>query len=92
MMKDRRKISLLAEGRLVNLAAGDGHPIEIMDLSFGLQLRSVLYLADNRLSPGVYQVPEDIDRAIVTMALEAQGARLDKPTEEQKNYMREWKE
>jgi len=92
VMKDRRKISLLAEGRLVNLAAGDGHPIEIMDLSFGLQLRSVLYLADNRLSPGVYQVPEDIDRAIVTMALEAQGARLEKPTEEQKNYMREWKE
>jgi adenosylhomocysteinase len=92
VMKDRRKISLLAEGRLVNLAAGDGHPIEIMDLSFGLQLRSVLYLADNRLSPGVYQVPEDIDRAIVTMDLEAQGARLEKPTEEQKNYMREWKE
>jgi adenosylhomocysteinase len=92
VMEDGRRISLLAQGRLVNLAAGDGHPIEIMDLSFGLQLRSVLYLAENRLSPGVYQVPEDIDRAIVRMALEAQGARLEEPTEEQEAYMREWKE
>ena len=54
----------LVEGRLVNLAGGDGHPIEIMDLSFALQLLSVLYINENGLEPGLYPVPVDIARRL----------------------------
>ncbi|HON33949.1 MAG: adenosylhomocysteinase [Thermovirgaceae bacterium] len=92
VLGDGRRISLLAQGRLVNLAAGDGHPIEIMDLSFGLQLGSVLHLAENRLPPGVYDVPGEIDSDVVRTALEARGIRLEAPTREQEEYLRQWRE
>ena len=92
VLGDGRRISLLAQGRLVNLAAGDGHPIEIMDLSFGLQLGSVLHLAENRLPPGVYDVPGEIDADVVRTALEARGIRLEAPTREQEEYLRQWRE
>ena len=92
VLGDGRRISLLAQGRLVNLAAGDGHPIEIMDLSFGLQLGSVLHLAENRLSPGVYDVPGEIDADVVRTALKARGISLEVPTREQEEYLRQWRE
>lgn len=92
ILGDGRKISLLSEGRLVNLAAGDGHPIEIMDMSFALQLEAALYIKNNALPPGVHEVPEAVDREVVRMALEAQGAEVEVLTEEQERYMLEWRE
>ncbi len=88
-MKDGRVLNLLAEGRLVNLAAGNGHPAEIMDMSFGIQALSLLYLArhGSHLKPGVYQVPRDIDQAVASVKLSAMGIRLDSLTEEQTAYM-----
>ena len=92
IFKDGRKISLLAEGRLVNLAAGDGHPIEIMDMSFALQLEAAIFIKSHSLAPGVYDVPEGIDREVVRIALEAQGAEIEELTPEQERYMLEWRE
>jgi len=92
VLGDGRRLNLLAQGRLVNLAAGDGHPIEIMDLSFGLQLGSVLHLAENTLDPGVYDVPDEIDTDVVRTALLARGITLEAPTAEQEYYLRQWRE
>lgn len=86
-----RSVFLLAEGRLVNLASGDGHPIEIMDLSFGLQALSLTYLCENKgLAPGVYPVPEEIDEKIAKMRLQALGIRIDELTTDQKKYLSSW--
>jgi len=92
VMKDGRKLHLIAEGRLVNLAAGDGHPIEIMDLSFATQLMCALYVKDAALKPGLYDVPEDIDRTIMEVKLKSMGIELEVLTEEQKAYLASWKE
>lgn len=92
ILKDGRKLHLLAEGRLVNLAAADGHPIEIMDLSFSTQLLCALYINDNSLSAGVIPVPEDIDRLVVKRKLETMGVTLEEMTEGQKDYLRSWRE
>jgi len=72
-MEDGRWINLLAEGRLVNLAAGDGHPAEIMDMSFALQALSAKYVLENhsRLGKKVIDVPEEIDRRVALMKLES---------------------
>lgn len=87
------RLHLLAEGRLVNLAAADGHPIEIMDLSFALQLLSSLHVLENpSLKPGVYPVPAKIDRSVSELKLETLGIRLERLTDEQRNYMASWKE
>ncbi len=95
-LKNGTDLILLAEGRLVNLAqpTGHGHPIEIMDGSFGIQALCVEHLAKHgrELKPGVYDVPNDIDNEVARIALEAQGIKLDKPTEEQKKYSQNWKE
>jgi adenosylhomocysteinase len=82
----------LVEGRLVNLAGGDGHPIEIMDLSFALQLLSVLYIHENDLEPGLYPVPYEIDRAVASYKLEALGIKLEQMTPEQEQYLGRWEE
>ena len=94
VMKDGRILNLLAEGRLVNLASGDGHPAEIMDMSFALQALSARHLVKNQgnLEKRVYDVPEDIDRRVATMKLEAMGISIDKLTEEQKQYLISWGE
>ena len=90
---DGRKLHLLAEGRLVNLAAADGHPIEIMDLSFALQLLSSLYILDHpSMGPGVFQVPEDLDRSVSELKLESLGISLETLTAEQRAYLASWKE
>lgn len=88
---DGRKVYLLAEGRLVNLAAGDGHPAEIMDLTFALQALSLKYVAENNLSAGVYPVPEDIDKNVARIRLATENIVIDKLTSEQQVYLSAWK-
>lgn len=81
---------LLGEGRLVNLAAGDGHPVEIMDMSFALQALSVEYLSKNKLSPGVHSVPFELDRRVASLRLEVFGIQIDSIDQQQRAYMRSW--
>ncbi len=84
-------ISVLAEGRLVNLASGDGHPVEIMDMSFAIQALSAAYLAQNRgIAPGVYPVPEAIDLDVARRKLAAWGIPIDSLTSEQQTYLTSW--
>jgi adenosylhomocysteinase len=84
-----KELYVLAEGRLVNLASGDGHPAEIMDLSFALQALSLKYLIQNKdtLENKVYNVPENIDRYVAELKLEALGLKIDALTDDQKQYM-----
>ena len=90
--KDGRKIYLLADGRLVNLAAGDGHPVEIMDLSFSVQLLSLLYHKEHPgMDKKVFKVPEEIDNKIAKIWLKSYGYEIDELTEEQKKYINSWK-
>ncbi|ABO50580.1 adenosylhomocysteinase [Desulforamulus reducens MI-1] len=91
-MKDGRKIYLLAEGRLVNLAAGDGHPAEIMDMSFALQALSARYVLENakKLSNEVYVVPKEIDDRVANLKLKSLGVDIDSLTPEQEAYINEW--
>ena len=91
-LRNGKSVFLLGEGRLVNLACGDGHPIEIMDLSFGMQLESALYISRHSLKPGVYDVPEDLDLAVMRAKLEASGISLETLLPEQEAYMKGWQE
>lgn len=88
-MADGRKIYLLAEGRLVNLAAGDGHPAEIMDLSFAVQFFSAMHLLEHgkELKPDVYLMPEEINTKIAELKLKALGVTIDVLTPEQRAYL-----
>lgn len=89
-LPDGRIINLLAEGRLVNLAAGNGHPAEIMDMSFAIQARSLEYLAKNkgRFEKKLYPVPAEIDKMIAHMKLKTLGAEIDTLTPEQEAYIK----
>ena len=91
---DGRRAYLLAEGRLINLASGQGHPVEIMDLSFSLQALSAEFVAQKGLSlePKVYPVPVELDRSVAAAALGPLGAALDVPTEAQRRYALSWEE
>ena len=82
-------LCVIAEGRLVNLAAGDGHPAEIMDMSFAIQAKSLEYLVKHagELDKKVYQVPHEIDNEVATLKLRALGASLEVLSEEQKAYL-----
>ena len=93
IFKDGRRIYLLAKGTLVNISAGDGHPVEIMDLSFALQALSIKYINDhhNELKNRLYQVPEEIDRQVARLMLETSGIEIDELTSDQKRYLQEWK-
>lgn len=88
-MSDGRKINLLGEGRLVNLACGDGHPVEIMDLSFAMQFLAMKYLLDNKgkLSNNLYTLPDELNNEIAALKLECIGLNIDKLTEEQNFYL-----
>ena len=87
-LPDGRVLNLLAEGRLVNLAAGNGHPAEIMDMSFALQALSMAYLAANRtLEPGVYPVPKEIDARVAALKLASMEKSIDTLSDEQKAYL-----
>jgi adenosylhomocysteinase len=93
VLADGRRIHLLAQGALVNIAASDGHPVEIMDLSFSVQALSVHYLARHaaELAPGVHALPAEIDDAIARRRLDLLGMRLEEPTPEQLAYARTWR-
>ena len=92
-LRDGRRLYLLAEGRLVNLVAAEGHPSEVMDMSFANQALSILYIKDNRgrLEPRVYRVPEDQDREVARLKLEVMGVKIDELTPEQVEYLKSWK-
>ncbi|MGM0882764.1 MAG: adenosylhomocysteinase [Bacillota bacterium] len=91
-MKDGRKLYLIAEGRLVNLAAGDGHPVEVMDLTFALQALSLKHIVQNGrlLKAEVHSVPVEIDRNVAYLRLESLGIHIDQLTKEQENYLSSW--
>ncbi|MBR6558180.1 MAG: adenosylhomocysteinase [Clostridia bacterium] len=89
-LPDGRVLNLMAEGRLVNLAAGNGHPAEIMDMSFAIQAKSLEYLAKNKgkLEKRVYRVPAEIDREVGALKLAAMGSSIDTLTPEQEKYLK----
>jgi len=92
VLKDGRKVYLLGEGRLINLAAAEGHPASVMDMSFANQALSAEFMAKNykRLRKQVYSVPEDIDKNIARLKLTSLGAKIDVLTFEQKKYLASW--
>jgi len=94
ILKDGRRINLLAEGRLVNLAAAEGHPSSVMDMSFANQALSAEYLVKQgkSLPKNVFAVPADIDKEIARLKLEAMGITIDKLTPEQEAYLSSWEE
>jgi adenosylhomocysteinase len=93
-LRDGRKLYLLAEGRLVNLGAAEGHPSEVMDMSFATQFLSLVYLAEKGrdLQPGVYRVPENYERQIAKTKLETMGMSIDSLTTSQDHYLHEYRE
>lgn len=87
-----RRLYLLAEGRLVNLVAAEGHPSEVMDMSFSNQALAAEYIAKNHanLKPIVYRLPAEIDEEIARLKLKAMGISIDELTEEQRKYLSSW--
>ena len=91
-LPDGRRIYLAAEGRLVNLVAAEGHPSEVMDMSFANQYLSAVYLyREGGLKPGVHRVPLEQDRLVASLKLKAMGVEIDSLTEEQRRYLESWK-
>ncbi len=90
LLDDGKRIYLIAEGRLVNLAAAEGHPSEVMDMSFANQFLSVLHLSENgrKLKPGVYDVPKEQDEKVARIKLETMGIETDKLNKDQFNYLK----
>ncbi len=93
-LEDGRSINILGEGRLINLAAAEGHPASVMDMSFANQALAAEYMLKNagKLEKKVYNVPEEIDREIARLKLEAMGVKLDVLTPEQVKYLGSWQE
>jgi adenosylhomocysteinase len=91
-LADGRRLHLMCEGRLINIAGGDGHPVEIMDLSFAVQALAIHHLARHRgeLSPGVHDLPSEIDREIARIKLETLGVSIDALTPDQEERRRRW--
>lgn len=94
VLEDDRRINLLGEGRLINLAAAEGHPASVMDMSFANQALSVEYMVKNadKLEKKVYSVPGEIDREIARLKLDAMGVKIDELTPEQVKYLNSWEE
>ncbi|MFC1614029.1 adenosylhomocysteinase [Gemmatimonadota bacterium] len=92
VLEDGRRIFVLAEGRLINLAAAEGHPASVMDMSFATQALATEYVVKNRdkLEPRVYEVPESIDEWVARLKLESMGLTIDKLTAEQVKYLSSW--
>ncbi len=93
-MKDGRKINLLGEGRLINLASAEGHPPSVMDMSFADQALSVDYMVKNHksLENKVYKVPDELDKRVAKLKLESMAVKIDKLTPEQEEYLAGWAE
>lgn len=89
-LADGRRIYLIAEGRLVNLAAGDGHPAEVMDMTFALQALGLREVLTNSYPPGLHMIPETIDLEVARMRLDSWGVRIDALTDEQVKYLNSW--
>lgn len=91
-LENGNTVCIIAEGRLVNLASGDGHPVEIMDMSFALQAQSAMYIAslNDRLPIDVYQTPEVIDNRVAEILLSTKEISIDVLTDEQKKYISSW--
>ena len=91
-LRNGKKLYLLAEGRLVNLACAEGHPSEVMDMSFANQALAIEYLIKNKgkLRPDVYKIPDELDLNIAKLKLEALGVEIDELIEEQKKYLESW--
>jgi adenosylhomocysteinase len=91
-LKDGRHLYLLAEGRLINLASAEGHPSEVMDMSFANQALAVKYVWENDLPPGVHRIPPEIDGLVANLKLETMGLSIDELTERQRKYLESWEE
>jgi adenosylhomocysteinase len=93
-LRDGRKINLLGEGRLINLASAEGHPAAVMDMSFADQALSIEYLVKNakNLEKKVYTVPEELDKRVARLKLESMGVKIDRLTPEQEEYLASWSE
>ncbi|NCF65145.1 MAG: adenosylhomocysteinase [Chloroflexi bacterium] len=93
-LKDGRRLNLLGEGRLINLAAAEGHPAAVMDMSFAGQAMAAKYLVDNqgKLENKVYTIPKELDQQIARFKLESMGIQIDTLTEEQVQYLNSWEE
>jgi adenosylhomocysteinase len=93
-LRDGRKINLLGEGRLINLASAEGHPASVMDMSFADQALSVEYLVKNHasLKKEVFRVPDDLDKRVAKLKLESMGIKIDRLTPEQEEYLAGWNE
>lgn len=93
-MPDGRRILLAAEGRLVNLGAAEGHPADVMDMSFSNQALAAEYLIENEghLEPKIYTLPEEIDKRVASIKLSHLGGGLETLTEEQEQYLSGWQE
>ncbi len=91
-LEDGRRIFLLGEGRLINLAAAEGHPASVMDMSFANQALTAEYIKNHgkELEPKVYSVPEDIDKTVAKLKLESMGIKIDTLTKEQEKYLHSW--
>ena len=92
-LKSNKTVCVLAEGRLINLAAAEGHPASVMDMSFANQALSAEYMVKNHkdLENNVYAVPEKLDMEIARLKLNAMGIKIDTLTKEQKEYLNSWK-
>ncbi|MEM2080044.1 MAG: adenosylhomocysteinase, partial [Nitrososphaerota archaeon] len=90
---DGKELLLIGQGRLVNLVAAEGHPSEVMDLSFSLQALSIEYISRNadRLEKKVYDVPEEIDKAVAKAKLRSMGIEIEELTERQVKYLQDWR-
>jgi adenosylhomocysteinase len=93
-LQDGRKLYLLGEGRLVNLAAAEGHPAAVMDMSFANQALGAEWIALNhaKLEKQVYEIPHEVDQEIARLKLHAMGVSIDYLTDEQKRYLTSWQE
>ena len=93
-MEDGRRICVLGEGRLVNLAAAEGHPASVMDMSFATQALASEFVVQNRgkLDAKVYDVPRDIEDWVAGLKLKSMGVKIDKLTPEQERYLASWEE
>ena len=93
VQRDGRRLYLLVQGALANIAASDGHPVEIMDMSFSVQALAIHFLANHagELTPGLHPLPEEIDREIAITRLRLLGVQLEEMTGEQKAYLQSWR-
>ena len=92
MLEDGRRIYLLAEGRLINLAAAHGHPASVMDMSFATQALTTEWCVKHKgnLKPTVYDVPSEVEGFVATLKLKTMGITIDQLTEEQAKYLQSW--